>query len=52
MPMSSKERKLRQRQEYKAAFKKCKHGHGSKYWIKKKEQSALGSSGGSSTKGV
>lgn len=49
--LTNRERKMRQRQEYKAAFKKCKHGHGG-LWIKKKELSALGSSGGSSTKGA
>jgi len=48
--LTNRERKLRQRQEYKAAFKKCKHGHGGSHWIRKKEQAALGSS--SSTKGV
>jgi len=42
---------MRQRQEYKAAFKKCKHGHGSKFWIKKKEQSALGGSSSSAGTG-
>jgi hypothetical protein len=39
--MGHKEKKAQQRQAYKAAFKKVKHGHGGRA-IRKKEESALG----------
>ena len=39
--MGRKERKAQQRQAYKAAFKKVKHGHGGRA-IRKKEEAALG----------
>ena len=39
--MGRKEKKAQQRQAYKAAFKKVKHGHGGRP-IRKKEESALG----------
>jgi hypothetical protein len=53
MPMSNKDRKRSQRQAYHQMFNRLKihHGHGG-LSVRKKEQSALGSSGGSSTKGV
>ena len=46
MPLSSRERKIAQRRDYHNAFAKVKHGHGGR-WIRKKEVSALGGSGGS-----
>ena len=39
--MGRKEKKAQQRQAYKAAFKKVKHGHGGRA-IRKKEEAALG----------
>jgi len=42
-----KDRKIRQRQDYHQRFAKTKFGHGGRF-IRKKEEAALGSRGGSS----
>lgn len=39
--MGKKQEKAQQRQAYKAAFAKVKHGHGGRS-VRKKEESALG----------
>ena len=44
-----KERKIRQRREYHQQFDKVKFGHGTRF-IRKKEESALGSRGGATKK--
>lgn len=49
MPQTNKARKAAQRQEYHQRWKKFRFNHGNGLWIRRKEQSALGSKGGSTT---
>jgi len=49
MPQSSRDRKASQRAAYHSMWKKFKFGHGSGLSIKKKEQSALGNKGNTTT---